>query len=59
VIQTLTEGKGDKSTTEGREQLKKEVEMLKEELKTSGEGQYTHAHIWSLACVFQLFVITL
>ncbi|CAL8371810.1 B-cell receptor-associated protein 29 [Gadus morhua] len=36
--QTLTEGKGDKSTTEGREQLKKEVEMLKEELKTSGEA---------------------
>lgn len=33
------EGTGDKATAEGMELLRKEVEKLKEELKTAGEGQ--------------------
>lgn len=36
--QTLMEGKGDKATAEGMELLRKEVEKLKEELKTSGDA---------------------
>lgn len=51
VFQTLMEGKGDKgdkADAEGAELLRKEVERLKEELKTSAEGQYprprVHAH---------------
>jgi len=32
------QGKGDQSTTEDLELLKKEVEMLEGELKTSGDG---------------------
>lgn len=35
------EGKGDKATAEGMELLRKEVEKMKEELKTSEEGLYT------------------
>ncbi len=38
VFQALMEGKGDKATAEGLGLLKKEVERLKEELKTSGDG---------------------
>ncbi|KAG7225986.1 hypothetical protein INR49_018587, partial [Caranx melampygus] len=34
--QTLMEGKGDKATAEGMDLLRKEVEKLKEELKTAG-----------------------
>ncbi|XP_067362677.1 B-cell receptor-associated protein 29-like isoform X2 [Channa argus] len=34
--QTLMEGKGDKATAEGMELLRKEVEKLKEQLKTTG-----------------------
>lgn len=37
------EGKGDKATAEGMELLRKEVEKMKEELKTSEEGLYTFA----------------
>lgn len=33
------EGKGDKATAEGMELLRKEVEKLKEELKTAGDGE--------------------
>lgn len=36
--QTLMEGRGDKATAEGMDLLRKEVEKLKEEVKTSGEG---------------------
>lgn len=36
--QTLMEGKGDKATAEGMELLRKEVEKLKEELKTLGDA---------------------
>ncbi|KAI3354335.1 hypothetical protein L3Q82_018860 [Scortum barcoo] len=36
--QALIEGKGDKATAEGFKLLKKEVERLKEELKTSGDA---------------------
>nr|AFO64924.1 B-cell receptor-associated protein 29 [Oplegnathus fasciatus] len=36
--QALMEGKGDKATAEGLGLLKKEVERLKEELKTSGDA---------------------
>ncbi|KAL7400116.1 hypothetical protein ABVT39_006776 [Epinephelus coioides] len=36
--QTLMEGKGDKATAEGMELLRKEVEKLKGELKTSGDA---------------------
>lgn len=32
------EGKGDKATAEGMEMLRKEVERLKKELKTTGDG---------------------
>lgn len=32
------EGRGDKATAEGMDLLRKEVEKLKEEVKTSGEG---------------------
>lgn len=32
------EGRGDRSTAEGMDLLRKEVEKLKEELKTSGDG---------------------
>lgn len=35
--QTLMEGKGDKATAEGMDLLRKEVEKLKEEAKTSGD----------------------
>lgn len=35
------EGKGDKATAEGMELLRKEVEKMKEEVKTSEEGYYT------------------
>lgn len=40
MSQTLMEGKGDKATAEGMELLRKEVEKLKEELETTGDGQY-------------------
>lgn len=36
--QTLMEGRGDRATAEGMDLLRKEVEKLKEELKTSGDG---------------------
>lgn len=36
--QTLMEGKGEKATAEGMELLRKEVEKLKEEVKTSGDA---------------------
>lgn len=32
------EGKGDKVTAEGMELLRKEVEKLKEQLRTTGDG---------------------
>lgn len=35
------EGKGDKATAEGMELLRKEVDKMKEELKTSEDGLYT------------------
>ncbi|XP_039864596.1 probable tRNA-dihydrouridine synthase 1 isoform X2 [Simochromis diagramma] len=35
---TLMEGRGDRATAEGMDLLRKEVEKLKEELKTSGDG---------------------
>ncbi|XP_034025268.1 B-cell receptor-associated protein 29-like isoform X2 [Thalassophryne amazonica] len=35
---TLMDGKGDKATAEGMELLRKEVEELKEELKTAGDA---------------------
>lgn len=38
VFQTLMEGKGDKATAEGMELLRKNVEQLKEEVKTTGDG---------------------
>lgn len=38
VFQTLMEGKGDKATAQGTELLRKEVEKLKQELKTTGDG---------------------
>lgn len=41
AFQTLMEGKGDKATAEGMELLRKEVEKMKEELKTSEEGLCT------------------
>lgn len=34
------EGKGDKATAEGMELLRKEVEKMKGELKTSEDGKY-------------------
>ncbi|XP_054474118.1 uncharacterized protein LOC129106796 isoform X2 [Anoplopoma fimbria] len=36
--QTLMEGKGDKASAEGMELLRKEVEKLKEEVRTSGDA---------------------
>lgn len=36
--QTLMEGKGDKATAQGTELLRKEVEKLKQELKTTGDA---------------------
>uniref|UniRef100_A0A668UKE6 Endoplasmic reticulum transmembrane protein n=2 Tax=Oreochromis aureus TaxID=47969 RepID=A0A668UKE6_OREAU len=36
--QTLMEGRGDRATAEGMDLLRKEVEKLKEEVKTAGEG---------------------
>ncbi|XP_006802115.2 tRNA-dihydrouridine(20a/20b) synthase [NAD(P)+]-like [Neolamprologus brichardi] len=36
--QTLMEGRGDRATAEGMDLLRNEVEKLKEELKTSGDG---------------------
>ncbi|KAK2847154.1 hypothetical protein Q5P01_010153 [Channa striata] len=36
--QTLMEGKGEKATAEGMELLRKEVEKLKEQLKTAGDA---------------------
>ena len=39
-FQTLMEGKGDKATAEGMELLRKEVEKMKEALKTSEDGKY-------------------
>lgn len=32
------EGRGDRATAEGMDLLRKEVEKLKEEVKTAGEG---------------------
>ncbi|KAM3615451.1 uncharacterized protein V6R79_002504 [Siganus canaliculatus] len=42
--QTLMEGKGDQATAQGMELLKKEVQKLKEELKTS-EDALTESHL--------------
>lgn len=39
-LQTLMDGKGDKATAEGMELLRKDMEKLKEELKTSKDGLY-------------------
>ena len=38
VFQTLMKGKGDKAIAEGMQLLRKEVEKLEEELKTSRDG---------------------
>lgn len=38
------EGVGDKATAEGMELLRKEVGKLKDELKTSGEGEFICPH---------------
>lgn len=49
------EGKGDKATAEGMELLRKNVEKLKEELKTSVDGQYP-CNVFFYTCVNVKFI---